>query len=55
MCQESKQLTSQGTEHFRGLLCRVLGQLRAPKGLLGISLHEAPQSIKPGGYQHGHH
>lgn len=48
MCQESKWLTSQGAEHLQSLLCRVLGQLGAPRGLQGISLHGAQESPKSG-------
>lgn len=55
MCQESEWLTLQGAEHFQDLLCRVLGQLGAPRGLQGILLHGAEESPEPGDYQIGHH
>ena len=54
MSQESEWLTSQGAEHFQGLLCRVLGQL-GHQGDFGASLHGAQESPEPGGYQTGHH
>lgn len=55
MCQESEWLTWQGAEHFQGLLRRVLGQLGAPRGLEGLSLHGAQESPEPGDYPTGHH
>lgn len=54
MCQESEWLAPQGAEHFQSL-CRVLGQLGAPRGLQGVSVHGAQESPEPGDSQIGHH
>ena len=40
MSPESEWLTSQGVEHFQGLLCRVLGQLGAPRASLCMEHRE---------------